>query len=71
MSILIRSISDEAFLSALSRSSILLPSEVVSCEGGGTDTGADKGRLLLDAHEDSAKLAKININLAPDCIWVL
>ena len=43
----------------------------MSCAGGGKAIGADKGRLLLDAHEDSAKLAKININLEPDCIWVL
>ena len=71
MSILIRSISDEAFLSALSRSSILLPSEVVSCVGGGTDTGADKGRLLLDAQAERNNPARININLEPNFILVL
>jgi len=58
-------------LSAWSRSAIFPPRDDVSCAGGGTIKGADKGLLLPETHEDSAKLAKININLEPNCIRVL
>jgi hypothetical protein len=70
MSILILSISDEAFLSELSMSSMLPPREFVLCAGGGTTTGEYNGSLLRVAHADSNSPTTMNIKLEPDFIWV-
>lgn len=70
MSILSLSISDEAFLSELSMSSMLPPSEFVLRAGGGTTTGEYKGSLLRVAQADSNSPTTTNIKLEPDFIWV-
>ena len=71
ISILILSISDDAFLRELSISSILPSRERVSCDGGGTAIGAEKGCLLRVTQADSISPVIINIKLEPDFIWVL
>lgn len=70
INILILSISDEAFLSELSISSMLPPREFVLCAGGGTTTGEYSGSLLLVAQAESNSPTTTNIKLAPSFIRV-